>query len=170
MAKIQDNFVNKAYAKVTESAANTLTFQEIQTGLAMFEKVAWVIHRIQWFLGNVLITELLATSDRIVMALCGNNKMTSLDLADQAVYDLCSVRTYVSGTPATGYIFVNPFIRDFSNLPGGGIIIPPRPLYVGAKGDGLTSASIIEARIEFTYKQLKGDEYWELVEATRIIE
>lgn len=167
---MDDKYVQKAYAAVTLSAANTLTFSEINTGLAMFEKVAWIIHRIQWFLASATIQELVANDDYIQCALVGSDKMTSFGLDDQAVYDLFAIDAMVSGTPASGLLIVQPFVRDFSNLPGKGIIVPPRPLYVACTSAGFTVAASINVRIEFTYVKLKADEYWELVEATRIIE
>lgn len=170
MAKIQDKYVNKAFVTVTESSINTLTFAELQTGMAMFEKVAWIIHRIEWFPGNVALRELVANTDILTAALVGNNKMTALTLGDPAVYDIFSLVAAVSGTPATQFIHSLPIIRDFSSLPGTGLIIPPRPLFVAVKGTGAAAAMIVQVRIMFTYKQLQADEYWELVEATRLIE
>lgn len=165
-----DKYVNKAYGEVTESAAGTLSFGEIQTGMAMFEKVAWIIHRIHWFPSAASLLQLTAVSDYLTMALVGSDKMSSLSLRDQAVYDIFVIRPLVYGTAASAEQMVIPVIRDMSNLPGQGLIVPPRPLYIACISGGFANPAIVSARIEFTYKELKADEYWELVEATRIIE
>lgn len=170
MTKIQDTYVNRAYSRVTMSGANVLTFSEIQTGMAMFEKVAWIIHRIEWFPFLTSLQELAATSDDITMALVGNDNMTGLVLGDQAVYDILTLGINLVGAVVSHIILEEPIIRDFSNLPGQGLIIPPRPLYVAMMTNGFVAAGSVDCRIYFTYKSLKADEYWELVEATRIIE
>ncbi len=170
MAKIQDKFVNKAFAQLYTTAANTLSFQEIQTGMAMFEKVAWIIHRVLWFLGSSHNTELAGAGDSCTMAVVGNNQMAGLTLRDQAVYDLLELQPVNMGVPATGELLKSPYVSDLTNLPSGGIIIPPRPLYIALTTLGYAAVANVSCRIEFTYKELKGDEYWELVEATRIIE
>ncbi len=166
----QDKYVQKAFAAVTMSAANTLTFSEINTGMAMFEKIAWVIHRIQYFPSMASIQELLANTDFLQMAVVGNSNMVSLSLRDQAVYDYHEMLAVVSGTPATGFILTRPVVKEFMGLPGGGLLVPPRPIYIAMDSGGFGAAGVCNARIEFTYKKLKADEYWELVEATRIIE
>ena len=153
MAGIKDRYANKAYISVTESGANTLTFSEIQTGMAMFEKVAWLIHRIEWWIGDVARQELTAVTDFLTMALVGNNTMASLSLGDQAVYDIIRLGVVDMGVAASG----------------GGLIIAPRPLYAAVQAGGFAAAAIVSARIYFTYLELKAEEYWELVEATRMI-
>ena len=167
---MQDKFVNKAYADVVESSANTLTFKEIQTGLAMFEKIAWVVHRIRWYPVIATVLELNAETDYVNFALVGNNKMTSLAIGDQACYDLMTLMCSLTAAGVSSEIVRLPYVADFSNLPGKGLIIPPRPLYVAIQGSGMAAPAQVRVVIEFTHLQMKGDEYWELVEALRIVE
>jgi len=54
-------------------------------------------------------------------------------------------------------------------MPGGGLIVPPNPLYLGIKGTGLAAAQAVSCRFWYTTIELTPDEYWELVEARRII-
>lgn len=167
---MQDQYVQNAVITVTESAINTLTFNELDTGVAMFEKVAFIIHRLQWYVDGSAMQELIAVTDRLDLALVGNNKMTVLDIGDQAVYDFLTLLPIVTGTAANMVLEQLPTIRDFSGLPGGGIIIPPRPIYAAIKATGFAAVAGVHCRIQFTYKKLKAEEYWELVEATRMIE
>jgi len=62
-----------------------------------------------------------------------------------------------------------PFVRDFSGLPGGGLIIAPRPLFVAVKGNSLATAVTASLRAYFTVINLSADEYLELVDFYRIV-
>lgn len=165
-----DKFVNKAFIQVIESAANTLTFAELATGVAIFEKVAWIIHRIHWFVGKAVLKEIIADTFSITYALTGNNKMNQLSLDDPGVYDMQAIICASTAAPANFVVHTIPVVRDFSTLPGGGIIVPPRPIFIAAVGGGLAAPASVQVRIEYTVRELKADEYWELVEATRILQ
>lgn len=169
MAEKKDNYSNKAYGSVTESAANTLTFAEIQTNVEVFSKIAWILHRIEWYISATQMTKLAAADDIIQAALTSSNQITSLSLGNPAVIDLMELALLFS--TAVAYTEVpNPRVRDFSWMPGGGIIISPRPLYLAAKGTSLATALTISARLYFTVKELSADEYLELVDFYRIVQ
>lgn len=171
MAKARiDKYVNTAYAEVTETGTNTLTFKQIDTGVSIFEKTAWIIHRIYWYFNRTQIAKLVASSDSIAVAVTLSNKMTDLELDDISVVDMLELLLFIKGTPASANVYQVPWVRDFTNLPGGGLIVPPRPIYVAVRGYGLSNAVTVAARVLFTHKELAPDEYWELVEATRIIQ
>ncbi len=167
----KDLFSNIAYATVTESAADTLTFAEIQTGVAVHQKVAWVINRILWYLTPASQALVTAAADSLSMALVLNNKVDDLaDLSDPAIVDVLTLMTVLFGTAASGERLFAPILRDFSGLPGGGLIITPKPLYIAAKGVSLGVPSTCSCRIFYTIKELAADEFWELVQASRIVQ
>jgi hypothetical protein len=169
MAKQTDSYANKAYGVVTESAANTLTFAEIQTNVEVFSKIAWVVHRIEWYIAATQMTKLAAADDVIQAALVSSNSISALSLGAPAVIDLLELALLFS--TAVAYTEVpNPRIRDFTQLPGGGIIVAPRPLYLAVKGTSLATALTVAARIHFTVKELAADEYLELVDFYRIVQ
>lgn len=165
-----DKFANKFYGTVTESAANTLTFSELQTNVSIFEKVAWVIHRLEWFIPYATWQLLAAAADKISCALTASNTLTALGLNAAAVIDLLELDYFAYGTAANTIIPQFPIVRDFSNLPGGGLIVAPRPLYVAAVGVSLTAVSTVSVRGYFTTQELKADEYLELVDFYRIVQ
>jgi hypothetical protein len=170
MAKtqIKDEYSNKAYGTITESAANTLTFAEIPTNVDVMSKLAWVIHRIEWYLSVTQMTKLAAADDLIQVALTSSAQLSSLGLSSPAVVDLLEVALLFS--TAVAYTEVpNPRIRDFSAMPGGGIIIAPRPLYLAIKGTSLATALTASARIHYTRRELQAEEYLELVDFYRIV-
>lgn len=170
MAGQTDAYVNKFYGSAVESAANTLTYAEVSTNVEVFSKIAWVIHRLEWFLEGTQFNKLLASDDVIQMALVATNSLTSLSLTYAAVIDLLNLQIGGWGAPANAYPYSTPFIRDFSTLPGGGLIIAPRPLYVAVKGTSLASALTVSVRGYFTIKELKADEYLELIDFYRIVQ
>lgn len=164
-----DQFVNMAYASVAESAAGTLTFSELNTGIAIFEKVAWIVHRIDWIIMPAYQNLILAEADSISFALCCSNSLSSLTPSRVAVIDYGYIGLDLFGTPANAYMFHVPIIHDFSTLPGGGIIVPPNPLYVAIQGASLASVVLGACRIFFTIKTLEAEEYWELVQARQLV-
>lgn len=168
MAKMKDEFSNKAYGTVTESAANTLTFSEVRTNISIFEKVAWVIHRIEWHLTQATYGLLADGSDNLNLALTGSDAIASLGLEIPAVIDLYNVfRVHASGV---GFAFnTMPLVRDLSSLPGGGLIVAPRPLFVAIHGESLLSAATAEVRFYFTQRALAADEYLDLIDFYRIV-
>lgn len=166
----KDKYANVAYGTVTESAMNTLTFSQIETGISIFEKTAWVIHRILWYFSPTQIILLNAADDEIRMAFVLSSKITELMLGDVAVVDLVSLHLFIDGVPAASHMYEVPLIRDFTNLPGGGLIVPPRPVYLAVQGISLDTPLEISARIYFTHLDLSTEDYWELVEASRIVE
>lgn len=161
-----DKYSNIAHIRVTESAANTLTYRKLETGISLFEKMAWVISRIEYYF---LLFTLPATGDAQIMALTTSNNPAALVPEEVAVIDMTKVSRMDMGTAATAAIITYPIIRDFAQLPGGGLIVPPNPLYLATMGVSQPNPEIVDCRIYYTTVLLKGDEFWELVEARRII-
>lgn len=164
----RDLFSNKAYGSVTESAANTLTFNEITTNVNVFDKVAWIISRMEWYLTPATVNLIIGAGDSLQMALTASQNITTLGLDNAAVIDMHQLSFY--SLSAVGFkIWDMPIIRDFSTLPGGGMIVAPRPLYVGLVGVSLATVASAEVRISFQQKVLSPDEYIELVDFYRIV-
>jgi len=168
MPGVREQYANKFYGSVTETAANTLTFKEIPTNVDVFSKIAWVLHRLEWFVAQTDLDKIAGANDEIRMALCSTDKLTTLALNDAGLIDLCTASS-IMVTLASWQFFNKPFIRDFSTMPGGGLIIAPRPLYIAAQGNSLASAITAEVRGYFTAQELKADEYLELVDFYRIV-
>ena len=170
LGKRIDSFANLATIQVTETAANTLTYRKLDTGFSLFEKVAWIIHRIEY----VIDERFNGTGDTMDVALMTANTRTTI--ADNATFTDASVidkikwvRTDI-GVAATGLYYVQPqIVKDFTNLPGGGLIVPPTSIYAGAQGTGCASAGTNTVRFFFTVKELQEAEYWQLVESRRSV-
>jgi len=163
-----DQFSNLAYLSVTESAANTLTFKKLETGVPLFEKIAWIIHRIDYWV-NALAAYLDTNGDNIYTGLSTSNQFTTVGVDQACILDVFQMIRTDYGTAATGNIWIRPVVRDFSGLPGGGLIVPPNPLYLFVVGAGCAAANFVMVRLRYSTLQLTADQYWELVEGTRII-
>lgn len=168
-SKQTDKFANKFYGYSTLSAANTLTYHEIQTNVDVFAKKAWILQRLEWYLDPGDIDKIIASGDSITMALTSSNVMTTLGLDAPAVIDICLLT--VNFATAVAYNLLSmPIVRDFSNLEGGGIIIAPRPLYIGATSASIATAITAKCRGYFLSADLNADEYLELVDFYRIVQ
>jgi len=165
----KDKFANKFYGVVVESAANTLTFKEIPTNVDVFSKTAWCLHRLEWYIPPATVALLIGAGDSISCALTSSDKLTTLGLDNAGVVDLFT-KTITVLSVADHSFHVGPECRDFSTLPGGGLIIAPRPLYLACKSESLAAASTVHCRGFFTQIQLNADEYLELVDFYRIVQ
>lgn len=164
-----DQFANYAIVSVSESAANTLTFKKLETGISLTEKVAWVISRIEYTPNDPSSAVFNTSGDLARFGLAVSNTFTVPALTETTIIDFNTIERLDWGTAASGALYEYPIVKDFSSLPGGGIIVPPTPLYLYAVGSGLASAMTWVARIHYTLLQLQVDQYWQLVEARRVL-
>lgn len=168
MPEVKDQYANQAYLKVVESAANTLTYEKLLTGISIFEKVGWVISRID-YLFTLLASNFAAEADRVEFGLSTSDALSTISMANSPCIDFNRVTRNDFGTAASGFLNKTPYAKDFSGLPGGGLLVPPNPLYIWVAGNALGAAVTVEARMFYTVKQLKTEDYWELVEIRHMI-
>ncbi len=169
MAAKGDQFANYAIISCTESAANTLTFKKLETGISLNEKVAWVISRIEYTLSSVLAGQFNADGDALTFGLSLSNAFSSPTISENTIIDWNQLVRQDFGAAASASLWRWPIVKDFSALPGGGVIVPPTPLYLFAQGSSLVAAASAYARIHYTLLTLAVDQYWELVEARRVL-
>lgn len=162
-------YANIAAVKCVESAANTLTFKKFDTQTSVMSKIAWLINRIDIFI-DVSATQWNANLDSVSMALTRSNLMTSLiDLTEGAILWNAFIQRTDIGTSATSWFLREPFVYDFSTLPGGGLLTPPTPLYAAVAGVSCTAANTMYMRLYYQPIEMQGEEFWQLVESVRII-
>ncbi len=163
-----DKYVNQAFLSVLESAANTLTFKKLETGSSIHEKVGWLLSRMDYNV-DVLGANFGAENDAYLYGIAVSDQFTAVSYENNAIIDLNIVKRTDFGTAASAVIRQMPHTKTFADLPGGGIIIPPNPIYIFGMGENLTSALLVEARMFYTVHSLKTEDFWELVEARRMI-
>lgn len=156
-----------AAIKVTESAANTKTVGLFAFPFSIMDKMALNIHRIEYWPSY---DQLVGTGDGMTIGLICAKDVTDLTVqTDPAIVHSVSYYRLDAGTAANYKVTRVPDTYDFANLPGGGLLVPPNPLGVCIKGSSLGSAGVVWVRIHYTYLQLSTEEYWQLVEARRVI-
>lgn len=164
-----DKFANMAIITVTESALNTLTFKKLETGIGLMEKVAWIINRIEYLISDIGAAMFNASGDFLSFGLSLANSWTYPNLYETTILDWNKFVRQDIGAAASGSFEIQPIVKDFSSLPGGGILVPPNPLFGYAMGAGLTGPETVTMRLHYTLLPLATDQYWELVEARRVV-
>lgn len=163
-----DSYANFAAIKVVESAANTQTSAKFAFPFSIMDKMALVISRLEYWLSTP--DKLDTTGDYVYLALTAAATITDISAQnDPLIIDNYLYLRRDLGTAATGIIFQQPTIKDFSDLPGGGLLVAPSPLYAMAQGSGCSAANVAWFKMFYTYIELASDEYWQLVESRRII-
>lgn len=166
--KKTDTFSNVAAISVTESAANTQTAAKFAFPFSIMDKMALVIQRIEYILGG--LTQLNSSGDGLYVAISAAASLVDItNQADPLMIDSMRQVRLDLGAAASGMLLYHPFIKDYTNLAGGGLLVAPSPLYLIGQGVGLAGASTSWVRLYYTYMELGTDEYWQLVESRRII-
>ena len=166
--KATDAFANIAAIHLHESGVDTLTTAKFAFPFSIMDKMALVISRIEYELINTGIWA--ATADRICVALTTAATPPDIeDVTDPQIIDSIRYTRIDMGTAASGMLLCQPFIKDFSSLPGGGLLVAPSPLYMAIKGTSAGQAGQANMRMYYTYIEMAADEYWQLVESRRVI-
>jgi len=169
MAKAKDEYSQIAYLAVTESAANTLTFNSLAVFSNILEPRGLVIHRIQWNIPSGTYDLLASDADTLYFGLSGDDGLASMSMGDSKVYDYNLLTMDSFGTPANSMQRSSPLVSDFSNLPGQGRLVPADRIYIWVQGSALASAATIQCRIDFTVLDLDAGQYLELAQSLRIL-
>jgi len=167
----QDRFANLASLLTTETGANTLTFSKLQLSTPLMQtKSAMVLHRAEYYFYTAdMQTNLNGTGDEVNAALTISSSLTSLNPSQAEVLDKVTLVRIDYGVAASGLIVNMPFVKDFTNLPGGGLLIPADTLALGVYGVGCAGANSVQCRLYYTILELSPSDYWDLVEARRIM-
>lgn len=159
-----DKYANLMIARVGESAANTLTFEQLPQITTLMEKKAFLINRLQYELTQGSWQELKADSESVQFGLALSNNFTAPGINEPSIIDYN--RHFVTVQSAVGFVDRKTGVqKDFSTMPGGGIILPTRPLYLFTLGSGLAAATDVTLRLYFTIIELTQSDYWDLVES-----
>lgn len=159
----------QAVFNVTESSANTLTFDKLETGMSVFDKVGWVVQRIEWRLSSTVPALFNTAADTLSMALTASNTLTTLTDSDPAIYNIKRLVRVDIGTAASGMIMPMDFVSDLSGLAGGGILVLPNPLYVGIVGGGLSGPATVVTRLFVVPVELSNEDYFNLVQSRQLL-
>ena len=163
-----DKQANFAAIQAIESAAATLTFAKFAFPFSIQDKMALIISRIEYWFGGIHLLD--ANTENIVAGLSAAGALVDpFNQADPLIID--SMRMYRDATavPQSTNLVQLPWVKDFSTLVGGGLMVAPAPLYAFVKATGGATPTSCWLKLFYTYKSLSTDEYWELVETRRVI-
>jgi len=168
-AKIKtDTFANLAAVLVAEAVAGTAAYLKYAFPFSIMDKMGLIINRLEYWPGN--LNNLNSSTDAVIMGLSISSSITDLtDQSNPAIVDSERVQRIDLGVAASGFFFEEPLIKDFSSLPGGGLLVAPNPLYGFVQGFGAGGVMNSWIKLFYTYMELTADEYWQLVESRRII-
>lgn len=164
MAKSKaDIYANRAFAAVTMSAANTITFQQLNFAVGVFQGVALKLLRVEWHPGSSDIQEIVAAADRLTFALTLRDDLTSLDPTNQSI--VCRKSIFLNrDLTAEANLFHMPIITDFTTMPEGGLLVPANPIYMAAVTAGFAGAATVRAVLYYIFVQLSDRESIELLQ------
>lgn len=168
-----DKFAQLAYIDVDIPDGGELTYQLLQ--IAQYSvnapKLGIILHR--WevdfsdFFGHAN-SKGAGTWDCSV-ALTISNLMSSIHYRYPEVLQVLD--KFLSYSTAVGRIWDKSIERlDWTNLPGGGILIPADRLYLAAQCDDVDAVVTITSRIWYTVVELTAQDYLELVEQRTILQ
>ena len=159
-----DVFPNRAVERVVMSAANTITFEQIRFGLGVFQGVALVLHRIEFYLSALSVRELVAVADSVEVGLTNRDDLASLQMTNLNVLVSRAMLPMMVGAVVSLSQERFPLIADLATLPGGGLIIPANPMFLGMQTVGFAIVGVCDAVIYYTFKQLTDADYIELIQ------
>lgn len=167
MATKVDMYVNLITKTISASAANALTFDTIDVGLNIFDKVGLLICRLEYDVSGGTLADLDQDGDAVQFGLTSSNDITSLSALQSEVLDVITINRYDAGTAGNATFFDKPIIHDFSTLPGGGLLIAPKPLHVATAASGMSAPASAVLRLYFVMIQLTDADYLELLQTRR---
>lgn len=164
----KDQRANLAAVTVEESVAGTLASVKFNFPFSIQDKTGLVINRIEYWPRG--FHQLNGATDYIWLGLlAGKDIVDPLDQSDPVLVDSMRAIRNDYGAAASGEIIMLPVVKDWSQLPGGGLLVAPAPLYAACVGSGAAGIVGGYVKLFYTYLSLTADEYWELVESRRII-
>lgn len=163
MAKsITDKYANVAYGTVTMSAANTLTFSQIQMGVGLFEGKALLVHRVNFRPYAAACREMVAATDAMYLALTTSNRLSTIfDVSDPAI--VCQF--HIVGVGVAVEKWTLPLTMDYTSLPAGGKLLPANPIFLGMNSAGFAAAGVCRVELEFSFVELTAAEYLEVIQS-----
>lgn len=167
---VKDVYANRFEVHCLEATANSGVYVEVPTYMSAFSKEAFVIHRLEYLFPMATLRLILDDADSIQAFVSTNNSISTVHATNEpGLLDYVEVSRLAYGTAASASLHLNPIVHDLSSLPGGGIIVPARPVFGSLKGTSLASPATVRIRGWFTRVELKAEEWLELVDSYRLV-
>jgi len=159
----EDRFANRVGLVVTESAANTITFQELVTGVGFNTKKGMLIDQLDYYIPAATIALLVAAADKVQIGITSSTGVPDLeDVVDSRILHSFSFERFNFGTPASATFFTQPYTHQF--FPS--MIHAHVRMYLAVQGVSLATAATARLRMLWRFIDLNANEIAELVQAT----
>ena len=142
----EDRFANVFSAGITMSAANTVTFAELNFGIQLRDRLAIVIDEVFFYPNVGTVDQLTTTGDVIDFALTMSDQVADLGaLSDRRIIFTQRIARLDFGTAAGGQMYVLPVKQSFSPP----LIMIPNRVFLSMNSIGLASAGAGQVRMHF---------------------
>lgn len=151
----QDRFANVFTAELTMSAANTLTFIELNFAITLRDRIAIVIDELYIYPDSSAINEMTTVNDTMSFALTVSDQVANIaTLSDRRILYHTQLRRSDFGTAASGQLFRTPLKESFAPP----LISLPTRMYFAMVTTGLASAAISTLRMHFRTEGITQDQ------------
>lgn len=159
--KLLANYAMRAYeAEIQQNVANTAGYHSIDTGYRLSAGNGLLIHLIFFHVGVAILQDLVVAGDELQVGLFSGTDSTDFNTTNAQKY---VSKELVTAEAAPLGRWEMPLTIDLSMLPGGGIIVPPQPLYAGLQTFGAAAAYTIAFEMWYTPVSIPKPETLEMV-------
>lgn len=159
----EDRYANRAGIAVTESAAGTITFQELITGVGFNTKKGMLIDQLDYTLPQATLALLVGDQDLIRFAIVTSVGVGNLeDPTDLRILHAGQISIQLFGTAGNMNMTRMPLQHQF--FPS--LIHAHIRIYLAVQSGSLASAATVRARMLWRFVDLSDREVAELVQAT----
>lgn len=153
------------------------TFEQIQPQSSINDRLGWIVHRAEFFHPTeVWAAWLDSTADfTLEYGIANSNSFAVPTASNPALKIRQRLVTNNNGAAAATTTHVydqQPFVQDFSTLPGGGMLMLPYPMYGYVSVIGTLPAGIAGVNCYFTLKvsqvQLSDADFFALLQANQM--
>jgi hypothetical protein len=167
--KKMDIYSNIVAVQALQTVIDAYTTAEVQIGVSLFDKVGLLLHKVEYDLWVSSMAQLRDVSNLYQVGLVSSTNVNggNFTMLNPDVIDTLILIPVQDEAPTARIVYQSPVTRDFTGLPGGGILIAPRPLYVALDTNGFSAVAATIARITFSLVSLSDAEYLELLQTRR---
>jgi len=166
--KVLDKYANLAALYVLQDVANTVKYTSFNFPFSVMDRIGLIVSRIEY--QPTALQQLDASADTIEVGVSvANNLADPYDVTDARLVDYQTMIRRQDAAPTSSYLERLPIIKDFSTLPGGGLLIAPNPLYAFVHTGGAGAVMGLRVRFWYTWMVMAAEDYWQLVESRRVV-
>lgn len=161
----EDRYSNILAGTVTETGANTITFDEINLPVSLATRRGILIDEVRYFPNAAALNDLVAEGDVITAGVVTSENVTDLnDPTDRRILDQFALTAHVNGTAASGLVAKAPYIHQL--FPP--IIFAGQRIFFALAGVGLDAAATMRFRLHYRFIDLTPAEYLEIAETFQL--